>query len=56
MHKEIDYNNYCSKLPIAEEIYKQLSGENKERKTAQEIADKYNKVGLIIRIILKGKV
>ncbi len=50
MDLEVDYNKYCSKLDIAENIYKEMFG---EPKTAQEKADRYNKIGTIIRIILK---
>lgn len=49
--KEVEYSKYSSKLKVAEEIYKKLIG---EPKTAKELADKYNKIGLIIRTILKN--
>ena len=50
--KEVEYKKYSAKLKVAEELYKKLVG---EPKTAKEKADKFNKVGLIIRTILEDE-
>lgn len=50
MKEEIPFEEYKSTLAGAEELYNVLFG---EPKTHKEVADKFNKVGLINRHILK---
>lgn len=50
--KEVEYKKYISELDVAKDICNRLLG---EPRTAKEIADRYNQVGNVIRIILEEK-
>jgi len=50
MKMEVEWSKYSSQLPVAEAIYAKLLP---EPRTANELADRHNKVGSIIRLILE---